>query len=85
MMDVKNKLCPRAFGKAGKRIKLALTLDEQLYNKVMDCFSEGYQVSHIVDSALWNFFEKPQLSFELEAPKKPKKKNSPTLFDEEEK
>jgi hypothetical protein len=69
---MKDKLCPRAKGKEGKRIKLAITLDEVNYNKLQELYQEGYSISHLIDSALWSFFDKHKLSFE---------KESPTLFD----
>jgi hypothetical protein len=79
---MKDKLCPRSLGKAGKRIKLAITLDEEIYKRLQDAYAEGYTISHIIDSALWSFFDKPPLSFQLEKPTKGKKENSPTLFEE---
>lgn len=80
---MKDKLCPRSLTKAGKRVKLAITLDEEIYKKLQEAYGEGYTMSHIIDSALWGFFDKPQLSFQIEKPKKGKKKQAPTLFEED--
>jgi hypothetical protein len=80
---MKDKLCPRPLGKAGKRVKLAITLDEQIYKRLQEAYTEGYQMSHVIDSALWNFFDKPQMSFQLDKPKRrPAQKDNPTLFEE---
>ena len=63
-----NQLCPRPpvvkKKKQGQREKLATTVDKVLHDKIMELYEQGYSVSHIVDSALWQFFGKPTLSFE---------------------
>lgn len=79
-MDLtKFEKCPRP-GKNEKpvRIKMAITVDGELHKLLMEFYAEGYNVSHITDSALWSYFGKPKLSFELESapPKTSKRKKS---------
>ncbi|MHB8203645.1 MAG: hypothetical protein ACYDHG_08060 [Desulfomonilaceae bacterium] len=59
---------PRIFHKRkeGKREKLATTLDSRLFELVKQRQQSGQQLSHILDSALWNYFGRPKLSFESE-------------------
>ena len=67
------ELCPRApiekKAKRGRRAKLTTTIDGELHDRLMKLYEHGYSLSHIVDSALWHLFEKPKLSFELDATK----------------
>jgi hypothetical protein len=62
---------PRIFHKKkeGKREKLATTIDSALFELVKERQQQGQQLSHILDSALWNYFGKPLLSFETPANK----------------
>ena len=57
---------PRIFHKKkeGKREKLATTIDSALFELVKDRQQQGQQLSHILDSALWNYFGRPKMSFE---------------------
>ncbi|MGO8881143.1 MAG: hypothetical protein ACLPVO_11500 [Desulfomonilaceae bacterium] len=57
---------PRVFHKKkdGKREKLATTIDANLFELVKQKQQAGQQLSHILDSALWNYFGHPKLSFE---------------------
>ncbi|MGO8881191.1 MAG: hypothetical protein ACLPVO_14520 [Desulfomonilaceae bacterium] len=83
-MDLtKFEKCPRpAKTDKPKRIKLAITMDEELHKRLMEFYAEGYNVSHITDSALWSYFGKPPLSFQLNQPKgKSKKPKEADLFD----
>jgi len=50
--------------KAGRRYKLASTIDGALYELIRAKEAEGYQLGHLIDSAFWVFFGKPKLSFE---------------------
>jgi len=57
--------CPRPTTKQkANRVKMAITLDETLYNKLQELYQEGYSISHMIDSALWVYMDKPKLSFE---------------------
>ena len=60
---------PRVFHKKkeGKREKLATTIDSTLFELVKARQQQGQQLSHILDSALWNYFGKPKMSFEEES------------------
>lgn len=62
------KMAPRApivkKHKLGRREKLAITLDGVLFDKLQEMYQDGVSISHVVDSALWHFFDKPKLSFE---------------------
>lgn len=62
------ELCPRPSiigkKKSGQREKLATTCDKALFDLLMAKYEEGYSISHIVDSALWQFFDRPELSFQ---------------------
>ena len=60
---------PRIFHKKkdGKREKIATTIDSELFELVKARQQQGQQLSHILDSALWNYFGKPLLSFEQES------------------
>jgi hypothetical protein len=59
--------CPRPIkGQQARRVKAAITLDGVLYDKLQEVYQEGYSISHIIDSALWLYFDKPTLSFEKE-------------------
>ena len=51
----------------GKREKIATTIDFELFELVKVCQQQGQQLSHILDSALWNYFGKPKLSFQDES------------------
>lgn len=50
--------------KQGQREKLATTVDIVLFNRLNELYAKGYSISHIVDSALWQFFDRPELSFQ---------------------
>jgi hypothetical protein len=60
---------PRIFHKKkeGKREKLATTIDSALFELVKLRQQQGQQLSHILDSALWNYFGKPKMSFDEES------------------
>ena len=64
------KMAPRApilkKHKTGRREKLAVTIDGNLYDLLMAKYQDGVSLSHVVDSALWHFFDKPKLSFEVD-------------------
>jgi hypothetical protein len=51
---------------------MAITMDPVLNQRLQDLYNEGFSISHMIDSALWIFFDKPKLSFELEDEQKPK-------------
>lgn len=55
--------------KEGKREKLATTVDSELFELVKARQQQGQQLSHILDSALWNYFGRPKLSFQDESEK----------------
>ncbi|MGC8659240.1 MAG: hypothetical protein ACP5U1_09220 [Desulfomonilaceae bacterium] len=57
---------PRIFHKRkeGKRQKLATTIDANLFELIKQRQQSGQQLSHILDSALWNYFGRPKLSFQ---------------------
>lgn len=57
---------PRIFHKKkeGKREKLATTIDSELFELIKARQQQGQQLSHILDSAIWNYFQKPKLSFQ---------------------
>jgi len=57
---------PRVFHKKkeGKRDKIATTVDSELFELVKARQQQGQQLSHILDSALWNYFGRPKLSFQ---------------------
>jgi uncharacterized protein YicC (UPF0701 family) len=57
---------PRIFHKKkeGKREKLATTIDANLFELIKQRQQLGQQLSHILDSALWNYFGRPKLSFQ---------------------
>jgi hypothetical protein len=51
----------------GKRIKMASNVDAELYRLLDEKrLATGHTINHILDSALWLYFGKPKLSFELE-------------------
>ena len=60
---------PRIFHKKkdGQREKLATTIDSALFELVKARQQQGQQLSHILDSALWNYFGRPKMSFEEES------------------
>lgn len=60
------ELCPRPklSQKGGKRVKMNITVDENLYKLLEQAHESGYNTSHIIDSGLWLLFSKPKLSFE---------------------
>jgi hypothetical protein len=62
---------PRIFHKKkeGKREKLATTIDSELFELVKARQQQGQQLSHILDSALWNYFGRPKLSFQDDSDK----------------
>ena len=64
------KMAPRApivkKHKIGRREKLAITVDGELFDRLQEMYQDGVSISHVIDSALWHFFGKPKLSFELE-------------------
>ena len=51
---------------------MAITLDQAIYDALQTKYQEGYSVSHLIDSALWEVFGHPKLSFEDEVTKKEK-------------
>ena len=57
---------PRIFHKKkeGKREKLATTVDSVLFELIKERQQQGQQLSHVLDSALWNYFGRPKMSFE---------------------
>ena len=59
---------PRIFHKKkeGHREKLATTIDSVLFELIKQRQQAGQQLSHILDSALWNYFGRPKLSFEAD-------------------
>ena len=66
--------CPRPTkSQKADRVKLAITMDRVLNDKLQELYQEGYSISHIIDSALWLYLGKIPLSFQLE-PKKEKAK-----------
>ncbi len=62
---------PRIFHKKkeGKREKLATTVDSVLFELIKQRQQAGQQLSHILDSSLWNYFGRPKLSFESDEKK----------------
>ena len=59
---------PRIFHKKkeGQREKLATTVDSVLFELIKQRQQTGQQLSHLLDSALWNYFGRPKLSFEAD-------------------
>jgi hypothetical protein len=57
---------PRIFHKKkeGKREKLSSTVDSALFELIKQKQQTGQQLAHILDSALWNYFGCPKLSFQ---------------------
>ncbi|MDA8407359.1 MAG: hypothetical protein M0T73_10955 [Deltaproteobacteria bacterium] len=55
--------------KEGRREKVATTIDSHLFELVKQRQQAGQQLSHILDSALWNYFGRPKLSFESDEKK----------------
>ena len=57
---------PRIFHKKkeGRREKLSSTVDSALFELIKQRQQMGQQLSHILDSALWNYFGCPKLSFQ---------------------
>jgi hypothetical protein len=57
---------PRIFHKKkeGRREKLATTIDANLFELIKQRQQTGQQLSHLLDSALWNYFGRPRLSFQ---------------------
>jgi hypothetical protein len=57
---------PRIFHKRkeGRREKLATTIDANLFELIKQRQQTGQQLSHLLDSALWNYFGRPRLSFQ---------------------
>ncbi|MGO8819732.1 MAG: hypothetical protein ACLQO6_00665 [Desulfomonilaceae bacterium] len=57
---------PRIFHKKkeGRREKLATTIDSVLFELIKQRQQSGQQLSHLLDSALWRYFNRPKLSFE---------------------
>lgn len=50
--------------KEGKREKLATTIDCVLFELIKQRQQTGQQLSHLLDSALWRYFNRPKLSFQ---------------------
>jgi hypothetical protein len=74
-MTLKLPSCPRPTKEQkANRVKMAITLDENLYDALQEKYQEGYSISHIIDSALWVHLGRPKLSFEVEAIKEKKEK-----------
>ncbi len=59
---------PRIFHKKkeGRREKLSSTVDSVLFELIKQRQQSGQQLSHILDSTLWNYFGRPKLSFEAD-------------------
>ena len=57
---------PRIFHKKkeGRREKLATTIDSVLFQLIKQRQQMGQQLSHILDSSLWHYFNRPKLSFQ---------------------
>ncbi len=57
---------PRIFHKKkeGRREKLATTIDANLFELIKQRQQTGQQLSHLLDSALWRYFNRPKLSFQ---------------------
>ena len=57
---------PRIFHKKkeGRREKLTTTVDSALFELIKQKQQQGQQLSHVLDSALWNYFGRPKLSFQ---------------------
>ena len=57
---------PRIFHKKkeGRREKLSSTVDSALFELIKERQQSGQQLSHILDSALWRYFNRPKLSFQ---------------------
>jgi hypothetical protein len=52
--------------KPGKRIKIAGTIDSELYRLIREWENDrGTTLSYALDTAIWHFFNKPKLSFEI--------------------
>ena len=62
---------PRIFHKKkeGRREKLTTTVDSALFELIKQKQQQGQQLSHVLDSALWNYFGRPKLSFQQESDK----------------
>jgi hypothetical protein len=62
---------PRIFHKKkeGKREKLATTIDSVLFELIKERQQQGQQLSHILDSAVWNYFGRPKMSFQEDSDK----------------
>lgn len=58
-------LCPRGKKGKGRRVNLSATIDGELFDKLQEYHDKGFNISHIIDSALWTLFDKPPLSFEM--------------------
>jgi hypothetical protein len=57
--------------KLGKRHDLRARIDKELWDRLNE-YSEAYFTSNVsaaLDAILWNFFDKPALSFEVETEK----------------
>lgn len=64
--------CPRPTKEQkAKRVKMAITMDTTLYDLLQEKYQEGYSVSHLIDSCIWECFGRPKLSFEKEPKSKP--------------
>ncbi len=64
----KLEVCPRqpaGKSKIGKRVKMAITMDEELHVRLQALYQQGHSISHLIDSAVWLYLGKPKLSFEL--------------------
>jgi predicted CopG family antitoxin len=78
--------CPRPTkDQKAKRVKMAITVDESLYNMLQELYQEGYSVSHVIDSAIWVHLGRPKLSFEVSPSSKSKKVKEAPLFDQSQK
>ncbi|MCX5873167.1 MAG: hypothetical protein NTY51_08050 [Deltaproteobacteria bacterium] len=61
----KHEVCPRQpAGKTevGKRIKMAITVDFELHDRLQELYQQGYSISHLIDSAVWIIWEGPNLA-----------------------
>jgi hypothetical protein len=83
-----NKLpsCPRPTKRQkAKRVKMAITVDESLYNALQELYQEGYSISHVIDSAIWVHLGRPKLSFEVSPSSKGKNVKEAPLFEQSQK
>ncbi len=82
-MPTKLPSCPRPTkDQKANRVKMAITLDKVLYDALQDKYQEGYSISHVIDSCIWEALGQPKLSFETSHIKKSKTPKEAPLFDD---